>query len=107
MQLIRARLDGDVHHRPSGLPELGGESAGLDFEFLHRVDHRLDGLRRRAVEADDLVLVIDAVEQIAVLDGPLAVGDERVPLGRSLRGRSPRAQGGKLNVVAAVQAEGS
>jgi hypothetical protein len=62
VELVGSRLQGDVDHRASRLSELGGERAGLDLEFLHAVEDRLDGLCGRAVEPDDLVFVIDSIE---------------------------------------------
>ena len=73
-ELVRARLDRDVHHA-AGIPaEFGGIEAGLHLELLHGVDRRLD--RHRGVQA---VVVVDAVNEIRVAGIPRAVDEKRRP----------------------------
>ena len=61
---------------PAARPELRAVVAGLHLEFLNGIRRRKDHVVRAVEEVDVVGVVVDAVEQIVVLRGPLAVGRE-------------------------------
>ena len=103
MQGVAAGLHSDVDDTPRGLPELGGEGGSLDLELLDGVDDGLDNLSGTLVEANDAILVLDAVKQITILDRTRTVGDEVVAFRRPGGWQRTGAERGELNEVAAVE----
>ena len=70
---VGSRFDADVDHGSGAAPELGGVVARLNLELLDRIDVRHQDLRLPILDAHHLRVVVDAVEQEAVLDRPLPI----------------------------------
>ncbi len=103
MDLVSSRAHGHVHHSARRLAEFRREGRGLNLEFLDGVDYRLNNLSRAFVESHDPVLIVDAVEQVAVLHRARPVRDERIPVSRSQRGYCSRSEDGELNERTPIQ----
>ena len=68
---VAARLDLEVDHPAHGAPELGGVGARLELELVEGVHAREDHHR-----LEPGLVVVDPVEQVVVVAGPLAVRGE-------------------------------
>ena len=100
---VGSRFDADVDHGSGAAPELGGVVARLNLEFLDRVDVRHQDLRLPILDAHHLRVVVDAVEQEAVLDRPLPMAVEtRLPLNVAERGQHSCGERRQLRKVPAV-----
>ncbi len=93
VEVVRARLDLQVHDAAERLTELGRVGAGLDLELLERVDAREDHDRLQPG-----LVVVDAVEHVVVVAGALAVGRER-------RRRAPGERARAVDVRARAAAQ--
>ena len=106
VELVRARLDADDHHRAGVLAELGGVVAGLHLELRHGVERRHHHLHLAVLHPHHVVVVVDAVDEEAVLRHRLAVRVEPALTvaaggGGGHAGSEPR----KLLEIPAVQRE--
>ena len=113
MERVAPRLDLQVDHAAHGAPELGGVGAGLQLELVEGVHAREDHDRLQPG-----LVVVDAVEQVVVVAGTLAVrgeGGRGAPGQAAARRRCwrpglPRRTPGtvrvRLHEVAAVQGQG-
>ncbi len=88
MHCVRSRLDLQVDDAAERPAEFGRVGAGLQFELVERVDagEHDNGLQPGFV-------VVDTVQHVVVIAGPLAVGRER-------RGRTPRQTARPVDVRA-------
>ena len=76
MKQVGTRLHGEIHNATGGSPELRRVRVGLYFEFLNRVDRRLDHLRLIRIERCVVGIVIEAIEQVIVVCGALSTRAE-------------------------------
>src|SRR4029450_3793847 len=108
MQFVGAGLDVYIHHGPSRAPELGAHGIGLDAKLRN-------GVGRRSVNETGLVgqilgktVVVDAVEQIVILEWADAVGAEAAGsliAGARCGGGSARGQHRQPGEEAAIQTQ--
>ena len=106
MEPVAAGLDAHDHQRARIASELGRVVAGLDLELGNGVERGHHHLHLAILHAHDVVVIVDAIDDEAVLREGLAVGVETaVAIAPARIGRDARAQPGKLLKIPAVQGQ--
>lgn len=76
VQPVGSRLHYRVQHRAAATAEFGAKAAGLHVELLNGIDGRLHRIRRAIQKIHRVVVMVDAIENIVVIDTRYAVGDK-------------------------------
>ncbi len=76
MKCIRSRLDDGIHDGAIAAAEFCAVGVGLHFEFADRIHRRLNYVGAAVEYVAEVRVVVDAVEQIVVLEGARSVGTE-------------------------------
>ena len=76
MKLVGAGLDGRVEHGSSRPAVFRAEARCLDLELLNGIDGRQNNKIRSIEEVDGIGIIVDAIEHVIVLRGPIAVRGE-------------------------------
>src|SRR6202008_3268172 len=76
VELVGSGLDCGINDRSAGSPEFRAEVAGLHLEFLNCVGRRKIDVRRAVQEIDGVVVIVNPVQQVAVVPRCQAVRHE-------------------------------
>src|SRR5207249_6438340 len=76
MLLIGARFDCGVQDCGARAGKLRAKASGLNLEFFNGVNGRQNDEVRAIQEVHRVRIVVNAIEQIVVLGGPIAIGGE-------------------------------
>src|SRR5208337_2139223 len=74
VKLVGTGLDGGIENSGARPAKLGAEVRGLHLEFLNGVDGGKDNKVRAVQEVDGVRVIVNAVKEVVVLRGPIAVG---------------------------------
>ena len=106
MEAVRSRLDDGVENRAISTSKFRAVRVGLNFEFLNRIDGRLNHIRLAGENVSEIRIIVHAIEQIIVLQRPRAIRAESITGFHArprLAGNNSRSQQRKLRIIAAVE----